>query len=115
MIIDYWDEVTRTQKQRDATPDELAQAELDRIAAMAPVVPQTVTRRQGIQALRRRGVTEAMVETEIAKIADEMTRDLALIEFRTSQIFERYRPLVLTIGTALGFDLDELFIFADGL
>lgn len=80
------------------------------------VVPQKVTRRQGLQALLLIGVTVPMIEAHIE--ASEMTdlqKGLALIEVRDSQDFERNRPLVVSIGTALGLDLDELFTTAASL
>ena len=80
-----------------------------------PPVPTEVTRRQGLQALRIKGWTEAMIEAEIAKDPDPMRRDLALIEFRASQTFERNRPLVIAMGAALGIDLVELFTLAASL
>jgi hypothetical protein len=81
-----------------------------------PGVPQEVTRRQGIQALLLEGVTEAMVEQKITEmVADPLQRDLALVEFRASQVFLRQRPLVVQIGPALGLDLDALFIKAKSL
>jgi hypothetical protein len=80
-----------------------------------PVVPQEVTRRRGLQALLISGVTEAMIEAAIEAALTGLQRELALIEFRTSQTFERTRPLVIAIGGAMGLDLDELFILAASL
>jgi hypothetical protein len=79
------------------------------------VVPSEVTRRRGLQALLISGVTEAMIETAINGALTGLNRDLALIEFRTSQTFERTRPLVIAIGGAMGLDLDDLFILAGSL
>lgn len=99
---------------RDCTPEE--EAEILARQAEAPQAPEEVTRRQGIQALLLEGVTEAMVEAKITEmVTDPLQRDLALAEFRTSQVFQRYRPLVVQIGPALGLDLDALFIKAKSL
>jgi hypothetical protein len=79
------------------------------------VVPDEVTRRRGLQALLISGVTEAMIEAAIEAALTGLECELALIEFRTSQTFERNRPLVLAIGGAMGLDLDELFTLAASL
>lgn len=79
------------------------------------VVPTEVSRRRGLQALLISGVTEAMIEVAIEAALSGLQRDLAMIEFRTSQTFERNRPLVLAIGGAMGLDLDDLFTLAGSL
>lgn len=80
-----------------------------------PVVPQEVSRRRGLQALLISGVTEAMIEAAIEAALSGLQRDLAMIEFRTSQTFERNRPLVIAIGGAMSLDLDDLFTLAGSL
>lgn len=95
------------------------------ISTPAPIVPGQVTRRQALQALRLGNpgagiepITEAQIEAAITTIPNELERDLALIEFRTSTAFDRHRPLVNSIGTALGFSsaqIDSLFIAAERL
>lgn len=83
---------------------------------LVAVVPEEVTRRQGIQALLLEGVTEAMVEAKIIElITDPLQQALALAEFRTSTVFQRYRPLVVQIGPALGLDLNAVFTVAASL
>jgi hypothetical protein len=84
-------------------------------AAALPVVPAEVTRRAGLQALLLEGVTEAMVEAKIEELLVSPDKEMALIEFRASQVFQRNRPLVMQIGTAMGLDLDALFISAASL
>lgn len=42
MKIAYWDDETQSQQERDMTPEELAQRELDIAAAAVPVVPESV-------------------------------------------------------------------------
>lgn len=98
--------------------DQVRHAEVvARAQALANPVPLEITRRQGLQALRiKKGLTLTMLQAKIGElIADPMTRDLALIELETSSTFERYRPLVVNIGTAIGLDLDELFRYAKTL
>lgn len=76
-----------------------------------PQVPQVVTRRQGLQALLLAGALDN-VQPLIDAIPDLIQRRLAQIEFDNSQTFERQRPLVLSIGSALELDLDKLFTTA---
>lgn len=79
-----------------------------------PVIPQIVSRRRGLQALfLKYGITEDMVLDHItATIEDPAHRYMVATEFRTSQTFERMRPLVVEIGASLGLNLDTLFILA---
>lgn len=101
---------------RDATADEIAEILARAAQSAVPVVPSEVSRRRGLQALLlERGITESAVETAITSHLDGIERDLALIEFTTSQTFERYRPLVIQMGALLGLDLDALFIKAASL
>lgn len=99
---------------RNATPEEEAE-----IAARVPVieVPRFVTRRQGLQKLRIEGITEAMIEANIlAMPITTLEKDLALIEFSTSQVFERERALTIAMGGMIGLDsagIDAWFIAAD--
>ena len=82
------------------------------------LVPLSVTRRQAIQALRIHGITKAMVSDALAAIPDDLQRDLAMIEWEDSQVFERNRQLVESMGVAFGMNeaqLDELFITAGNL
>lgn len=79
--------------------------------AAPPVVPQIVTRRQALQALILRGVDDD-VDAALSTISDPIQRKLARVEFDASTVFERHRPLVVSIGAALSLDLDELFTFA---
>jgi len=80
-------------------------------------VPQTVTRRQARQALFLAGLLDS-VEPAIAAIPDVTQRRLAQIEWEDSLEFDRKRPLVIGIGTALGLTsagIDELFTTASTL
>lgn len=85
--------------------------------APAPVVPASVTRRQARQALLLAGLLDS-VAPAIAAIPDTTQRALALIEWEDSQVFERHRPLLVSLATALGLNsaaLDQLFITASTL
>jgi hypothetical protein len=98
---------------RDATPEEAAELDSMRATAQA-FVPQTVTRRQARQALLIKGLLDK-VDPAIAAIADPTQQGLAKIEWEDSLEFERSRPLVIQIGTAIGLDaagLDSLFTYA---
>ncbi len=108
-MIDEWDSTLNAQVTRPATAQEAAAIDAQKLEL--PAVPQSVTRRQGIQMLRLSGITEAMVEAKIeALVQAGLHRDLALIEFRTSQVFERNRQLTIMLGAAFALDLDALFI-----
>ena len=114
--IVYWDEVTKTQKEREMTQEERAQRALDMLPPAA-LVPRQVTRRQARQALFLSGYLD-QAEAKINGIADATQRRMATIEWQDSQVFERYRPLVIIIGTSLGLNsagLDALFIQAGAL
>ena len=82
----------------------------------APQVPAKVTRRQARQALLLAGLLDK-VQPAIDAIPDPQQRQLAQIEWDDSQDFERYRPLLIQLGYALGLDdagLDAIFIQAGG-
>ena len=80
-------------------------------------VPQSVTRRQALQELLISGKL-ALVQPAIDAIADPLQRGLAQIEFNESQVFERNRPLLVTLCHGIGMtdsQIDELFIAASKL
>ena len=82
-----------------------------------PVVPSTVTRRQAKQALALNGLI-ASVQIAIDAIPNATQRALMQIEWDDSQEFQRNRPAVIAIGTAVGLDaagIDALFIQAAAL
>lgn len=82
-----------------------------------PVVPQEVTRRQAKQALLLAGLLDN-VQPAIDAIEDATQRGLVQIEWDDSQVFQRDRPALIGLGTALGLDsdgLDQLFIQAGAL
>lgn len=80
-------------------------------------VPQTVTRRQALQALLLTGNT-SKVEQALAAIPDATQRGMAQIEFAESLQFDRNRPLLVSLCTAIGMSspqIDDLFIQASKL
>lgn len=114
--ICYWDADAGEQRERDSTPDEDAQRERDIAAAAFVPVPIEVTSRQALQALYiRKRITEDMIQAQVDAIQDPDQRYLASVELRKSHVFERARPLVATIGSALAMssaEMDDLFRFA---
>lgn len=82
-----------------------------------PQVPASVTRRQARQALLLAGLLDS-VQPAIDAIPDATQRGLAQIEWDDSQEFERNRPMLISLATAIGLtseQIDELFITAAGL
>lgn len=85
--------------------------------ATAPVVPQSVTRRQARQALRLANKLH-LVQPAIDAIADDLQRGLMQDEWDESLTFERQRPSLIALAGAIGLDaeeLDDLFITAGRL
>ena len=79
-----------------------------------PMVPQVATRRQARQALLIAGKL-AQVQPAIDAIADPLQRGMVQIEWDDSQTFERQRPTLIALATAIGMDdaeLDALFTHA---
>lgn len=88
----------------------LSQALIDAAYPPAPV-PQSVTRRQARQALLLAGLL-GNVQPAIDAIPDATQRGMAQIEWDDSQEFQRNRPILIALATALGLsseDLDNLF------
>lgn len=82
-----------------------------------PPVPASVTRRQARQALLLAGKLH-QVQPAIDAIPDPVQREMLSIEWEDSQTFERHRPSLVALATALGMsatDIDALFISAQGL
>ncbi len=83
----------------------------------APGVPSSVTRRQAKQALLLAGLL-SHVQPALDAIPDATQRGLAQIEWDESLEFDRHRPLLINLATALGLSsaqLDQLFIQAAAL
>ena len=74
-------------------------------------VPQKITKRQAYSQLIVLGKFDSILPM-LQAISDPMRSKLAIVEFQESTEFERNRPLVLTMGAALGIDLDQAFIDA---
>lgn len=80
-------------------------------------VPVSVTRRQAKQALLLNGLL-ASVQPAIDAIPDAAQRAMIQIEWDDSQVFERNRPALIALGSALGLSdiqLDNLFVEASQL
>lgn len=80
-------------------------------------VPQRITRRQAMQALFINGLID-LVPDLLAAIPDPTVRRMSQIEWYDSNEFERYRPALLSLATALELTsthLDNLFIQAGAL
>jgi len=101
-------ELFSTQAEKDAAI--AADIEAKRKAS----VPASVTRRQAKQALLLNGLL-AGVQPAIDAIPDAAQRAMIRIEWDDSQVFERDRPALIALGSALGLtnaQLDDLFIGA---
>lgn len=112
----YWDDQTKSQLERDTTPEETAEIDERRAAALIPVVPQAVTMRQARLALLGAGLL-ANVDAAIATLPSPPKEEVA-IEWEYSQTVVRDRPFVAMLGAALGLDdaaLDALFIAAGAM
>ena len=108
--VQQWEivELFSTQAEKDAAI--AADIEAKRKAS----VPASVTRRQAKQALLLNGLL-ANVQPAIDAIPDATQRAMTQIEWDDSQVFERDRPALIALGSALGLtsvQLDDLFIGA---
>ena len=80
-------------------------------------VPEKVTARQAVQALISANKLH-LVQPAIDAIADPVQRAMVQAEWDKSQDFERNRPTLIALATAIGLDaagLDALFIAAEDL
>lgn len=105
------DGITRSSCRASALPQ--GASVLPYIAPPA-TIPRVVTRRQAKQALLVNGKL-SLVQPAIDAIPDATQRGLIQIEWDDSQEFQRNRPSVIAIGTAIGLTssgLDDLFIQA---
>lgn len=83
----------------------------------AAIVPQTVTRRQGRQALLLAGLLD-QVQPAIDAIEDATERGMAQIYWDDAQSFERQNATLLALASALGLhdsEVDDLFSQAAAL
>jgi len=82
-----------------------------------PPAPASVTRRQARQALLLAGLL-SQVQPAIDAIPNAAMRAMVQIEWDDSNEFDRYRPALIGLATALGMtsaQLDQLFITASKL
>ena len=108
--ICYWDDVSKSQKERDATVDETLEIDARKIAH--PTVPQVVTMRQARLALNSAGLLSA-VQAVINAGSDEVK-----ITWEYSSEVQRNNGLVPTMAASLGMteeQIDNLFISASKL
>lgn len=78
------------------------------------IIIADVTPRQIRQALILSGVSLATIEAALNSLS-EPTKSLAIAEWEYSNIFQRNRPLVASVGQMLGWtnqQLDDLWLFA---
>jgi len=97
------------QRERDATQEEAI--EIDARKAAPPLVPQSVTRFQGIEALAQSDYLDAL-ET---MMSDPATPAQMVRAYRNALHFERDSDTVATFAQALGMtsaQVDQLFILA---
>ena len=100
----------------DSEPDFLLALETVDLSPPPPV-PHSVTRRQARQALLLAGLL-SQVQPAIDAIPNPTMRALTEIEWNDSLHFERDRPALIGLATALGMtsaQLDQLFITASKL
>ena len=79
----------------------------------------SISPRQIREWLLSQGITDATVEAAItAQITDPTAQQIALIDYRTAEVFVRSDPLVAEIGAALGLtsaQIDAGFLAASQL
>ncbi|MCY0910829.1 hypothetical protein [Massilia antarctica] len=113
MKICYWDDETKSQKEREMTAAELAQWEIDIAAAAVPVVPASVpmlNARLALIAAGHMAAVKTYVDT-MPGAGGEQAR--AYLEY--AQTVRRDHPLVEGIRQVLQLtpaDIDTLFITA---
>lgn len=113
MKICYWDNETKSQQERDMTPEELAQRELDIAAAAVPVVPASVPMLNARLALIAAGHMAAVKAFVDAMTGTEGDQARAYLEY--AQNVRRDHWLVEGIRQVLELtaaDIDALFITA---
>lgn len=113
LIVDYWDSEENCQKQRDMTPEELAQRELDIAAAAVPRVPESVPMLNARLALIAAGHMGAVKTFVDAMPGTDGEQARAYLEY--AQNVRRDHWLVEGIRQVLGLaptDIDTLFITA---
>lgn len=105
----YWDAETKSQQERDATPDEVAEIEARKSAQNVPVVPTSVTMRQACLALENAGILDD-VEALVATLPRPYQ-----IEWQRASMVERTNQLVEVVRQQQGMtvqQIDDMFIQA---
>lgn len=111
--ICYWDNVTKSQKERDSTPEEDTQRAIDIAAANAVIVPESVSMRQARKALLFFGYLDDIAPAINALPSPQ--KEEALIDWDWSDRVHRGYPLTSMMASALGLSegaLDALFVKA---
>lgn len=107
-------EIRQVQRERDATPEEQAEIDERRAAALIPVVPVRVDRLQARLALIHAGKWD-LIQPAIDAISDPTERAVAQAYFEDAKYWYRNDAFVLMLGPSIGLsnaDMDALFIAA---
>lgn len=75
--------------------------------ATAPVVPESITRRQARQVMVLNGISLAAVDAVIAALP-EPSRTVATIFWSDSNDFERHNPMLLQLAPLVGLNSQQL-------
>ena len=105
----YWDSETREQKERDATPEEVA--EIEALKTATPPIPVQVNKFQAKVALLNAGLLD---QVEALMIAPE-TNPIAKLAWTEVSDFRRDSPILLAIASQLSLtdeQIDNLFVAA---
>lgn len=109
MKVAYWDEESMSQKEREMTPEELAQHEADIAAGAVVVVPSEVTIRQAELAL-----LDADLLDDVEDLVATLPRQYQS-EWRRATVVMRDNGLVEIVRQQKGMthaEIDQLFITA---
>lgn len=102
----YWDSEAKEQKERDATPEEIA--EIEALQNAPAKVPVFVSKFQAKAALLQSNLLD-QVE---ALMADPLTPAVAKLAWTDAQEFRRNSPILLFMSSELGMteeQIDDLF------
>ena len=113
--ICYWDSISNTQKERDATNEEVAEIETIKAAAqtLVPEIPQVVPMRSCRLILLQNNLL-SVVQNYIDNIPG-LGGDSARINWEYAQTVRRDDPLVVQLIPSLGkteAEIDQMFIDA---
>lgn len=112
MKVAYWDEKSKSQKERDMTSDEIAQREKDIAEAAKQAVPSSVSMRQAKLALLNAGLYQQV--NDYIEALPEPQKTAALIEWNSAYC-ERENALVKSLPLQFGWPagtVEQLFIAA---